>query len=154
MKYFQISILFYFLLLTISCDSSSKEPTQEQSIQTFLDEFLIAFNNTQIEKIDELSASPFVFYVGGKLSEGSSYGAIVDFEAIKKTGWKYIQITSYEIFFENELSSQIRLDFSRHNEKDEILVSSNVIWTLIKEKSKWKLKSAIILDNIPLAKED
>lgn len=159
-KYFKLALMPLFLIEFNSCELKQNEAyldqvsKQEVSIQAFIEDFLEAFNNTDIAKIDELSASPFVFYVGGKLSKGNTYGAIVDFDAIKESGWKYTQINSSKIFYEDSNSSQVKLEFTRYNDKDEAMVTSYVIWTLIKSDSNWKVKSAIILDNIALAKEE
>lgn len=106
-------LILLFLVGFTSCSSkengaeSVQAIKQEASIQTFIDDFLKAFNNADISKIDELSASPFVFYVGGKLSSGNTYGAIVDFDAIKSSGWKYTKINASKIFYEDLNSSQV-----------------------------------------------
>ena len=159
-KFKNLSLLLLILVGFTSFDYKQNEAqatqvtNQDVSIQTFLDDFSEAFNNTDIARIDELSASPFLFYVGGKLNKGNTYGSIVDFDAIKKSGWKYTKIDSSEIFYEDESSAQLKVDFTRYNDNDEAMVTSYVIWTLIKHNSNWKIKSAIILDKIPLAQEE
>lgn len=157
-KFLNLILILIFAISINSCELKKKEAkaikseSKETSIQAFVDDFIIAFNNTDIDKIDQLSASPFFFYVGGKLSSGKTYGAIVDFDAIKESGWRYTTIDDSEIFYQDDNSAQIRLGFTRYNDMDEAIVSSNVIWTLIKNDNKWKIKSAIILENIALAK--
>ena len=89
-KYQNLGLFLLLLIGFNSCELKKNESQlaqiieQEVSIQAFIEDFLKAFNNMDLAKIDELSASPFVFYVGGKLSKGNTYGAIVDFDAIKE----------------------------------------------------------------------
>lgn len=118
----------------------------EDLIQTFFE----AFNSTDSKKLDELTSSPFIFFVGNKISTDTTYSEAVDFDAIKKTGWRYSKINSSEILYEDKYSSQVKINFSRFNKSDEILSTNDVIYTLILYNSSWEIKSAIILGELTL----
>jgi len=147
----KIGILISFLLIgSILLVGSNTLTAQTTKPEDLIQSLFEAFNKTDLKKLDELTASPFIFVVGNKISITNTYSEAVDFDAIKKTGWGYSKINSSEILYEDKYSSQVHISFSRFNKNDEVMSTNDVIYTLILNNSNWKIKSAVIVGHLTL----
>ena len=105
-----------------------------------------------IEKINELWDVPIVYFVGQEIRVGKSYSEIVNYENLKRGGWSYSKINSIEpILVQNDFAIY-KTNFTRFNDRDVEVLSSDTNLTLIKKNNIWKLKVAIIPINIPTGK--
>ena len=147
----KIGILISFLLIgSILLIGSNTLTAQTTKPEDLIQSLFEAFNKTDLKKLDELTASPFIFVVGNKISITNTYSEAVDFDAIKKTGWGYSKINSSEILYEDKYSSQVHISFSRFNKNDQVMSTNDVIYTLILNNSNWKIKSAVIVGHLTL----
>lgn len=147
----KIGILISFLLIgSILLIGSNTLTAQTTKPEDLIQSLFEAFNKTDLKKLDELTASPFIFVVGDKISITNTYSEAVDFDAIKKTGWGYSKINSSEILYEDKYSSQVHISFSRFNKNDQVMSTNDVIYTLILNNSNWKIKSAVIVGHLTL----
>ena len=147
----KIGILISFLLIgSILLIGSNTLTAQTTKPEDLIQSLFEAFNKTDLKKLDELTASPFIFFVGDKISITNTYSEAVDFDAIKKTGWGYSKINSSEILYEDKYSSQVHISFSRFNKNDQVMSTNDVIYTLILNNSNWKIKSAVIVGHLTL----
>ena len=115
-------------------------------------DFFYHFNSMNVEKINELWDIPIVYFVGQEIRVGKSYSEIVNYENLKKGGWSYSKINSIEpVLVQNDFAIY-KTNFTRFNDRDIEVLSSDTNLTLIKKNNIWKLKVAIIPINIPTGK--
>ena len=106
-------------------------------------------------KVDSDPESTFVFPAAiineGKIRyiQNASEG-VFDYEAIKATGWSYSKISKVTVLSEEKKTSLVKVNFTRNNERDEVLSNNAVFYALTKTKDGWRVISAIIPDGIVL----
>ena len=138
-----ILILFSSLLFT---DDSYNNP------ESVIKDFFYHFNQMDIEKIDALWDSPITYFVGKQIIIGESYSEIVNYENLKKEGWSYSKINSINLKVYQENFGIYTVNFTRFNDQNVAVLTTDTNLTLIKRGDDWKLKMAIIPINISIGK--
>ena len=137
--------LFLFSSLLFAKDDIN-DP--ERAIQ----DFFYHFNEMDINKINELWDLPITYFVGDEIIVANSYSGIVNYENLKKEGWSYSKINSIDPIVLQEDFAIYKTNFTRFNDQDIELISTDTNITLIKRGNFWKLKIAIIPINISTGK--
>ena len=137
--------LFLFSSLLFAKDDNN-DP--ERVIQ----DFFYHFNEMDINKINELWDLPITYFVGDEIIVAKSYSEIVNYENLKKEGWSYSKINSIDPIVLQEDFVIYKTNFTRYNDQDIELISTDTNITLIKRGDFWKLKIAIIPINISTGK--
>ena len=137
--------LFLFSSLLFAKDDNN-DP--ERVIQ----DFFYHFNEMDINKINELWDLPITYFVGDEIIVANSYSGIVNYENLKKEGWSYSKINSIDPIVLQEDFAIYKTNFTRFNDQDIELISTDTNITLIKRGNFWKLKIAIIPINISTGK--
>ena len=102
------------------------------------------FNEMDINKINELWDLPITYFVGDEIIVAKSYSEIVNYENLKKEDWSYSKINSIDPIVSQEDFAIYKTNFTRFNNQDIELISTDTNLTLIKRGDYWKLKIAII----------
>ena len=140
------------LLITPFALACHHEEAKGDSPETFIKRYFHEFNSMIVDSDPE---STFVFPAAiineGKIRyiRNASEG-VFDYEAIKATGWSYSKISKVTVLSEEKKSSLVKVNFTRNNEKDEVLSNNSVFYALTKTKDGWRVISAIIPDGIVL----
>ena len=140
------------LLITPFALACHHEEAKGDSPETFIKRYFQEFNSMIVDSDPE---STFVFPAAiineGKIRyiRNASEG-VFDYEAIKATGWSYSKISKVTVLSEEKKSSLVKVNFTRNNEKDEVLSINSVFYALTKTKDGWRVISAIIPDGIVL----
>jgi len=146
------SSIILSLLITPIALACHHEEASGDSPETFVKRYFQEFNSM---KVDSNPESTFVFPAAiindGKIRyiQNASEG-VFDYEAIKATGWSYSKISKVTVLSEEKRSSLVKVDFTRNNERDEVLSNNSVFYALTKTKDGWRVVSAIIPDGIVL----
>ena len=117
-----------------------------------IEDFFSHFNEMDLNKINELWDSPITYFVGDEIIVAKSYSEIVNYENLKKGGWSYSKINSIDPIVLQEDFAIYKTNFTRFNNQDVELISTDTNLTLIKRGDYWKLKIAIIPINISTGK--
>ena len=117
-----------------------------------IEDFFYHFNEMDINKINELWDLPITYFVGDEIMVAKSYSEIVNYENLKKEGWAYSKINSIDPIVSQEDFAIYKTNFTRFNNQDIELISTDTNLTLIKSGDYWKLKIAIIPINISTGK--
>ena len=146
------SSVILFLLITPIGLARHHEEAKGDSPETFIKRYFQEFNSMIVDSDPE---STFVFPAAiineGKIRyiRNASEG-VFDYEAIKATGWSYSKISKVTVLSEEKKTSLVKVNFTRNNEKDEVLTNNAVFYALTKTKDGWRVISAIIPDGIVL----
>ena len=117
-----------------------------------IEDFFYHFNEMDINKINELWDLPITYFVDGEIVVAKSYSEIVNYENLKKEGWSYSKINSIDPIVSQEDFAIYKTNFTRFNNQDLELISTDTNLTLVKRGDSWKLKIAIIPINISTGK--
>ena len=140
-----LSTLFLFSSLLFAKDENNNP-------EKVIEDFFYHFNEMDVNKINELWDLPITYFVGDEIIVAQSYNEIVNYENLKKEGWSYSKINSIDPIVYQEDFAIYKTNFTRFNNQDIELISTDTNITLIKRGDSWKLKIAIIPINISTGK--
>ena len=140
-----IGLMFLLLSVTTLADNhSSPEMTIERYFSSFNDEDMDALNKT--------ADSPFFYIIDGKPRSYERFGDAIDFEGLKASGWSYSLMHSKELVYSDDLTAAVRVNFSRFNESDEVISTSDVVYLLVRRDEEWKVKGGLLSGTLTLGK--
>ena len=128
------------LLLTLLISGGLWAQNPEEALYKYFE----LFNSADKDAINEASDSPFVFLIGNKKTVSKKYGDSVDFEGLTKQGWARSKINESELVYADEISAMVDVNFSRLNDDDEVLSTTDAIYLLVNKDGKWLLKAGFI----------
>ena len=117
--------LFLFSSLLFAKDANSNP-------EKVIEDFFYHFNEMDINKINELWDLPITYFVGDEIISAKSYSEIVNYENLKKEGWSYSKINSIDPIVSQEDFAIYKTNFTRFNNQDIELISTDTNLTLIK----------------------
>lgn len=136
------------LLLTLLVSGSLWAQNPEEALYKYFE----LFNIADKDAINEASDSPFVFLIGNNKTVSKNYGDSVDFEGLRKQGWAYSKINKSELIYADELSAMVDINFSRLNDDEKVLSTTDATYLLVNKNGKWLLKAGFINSNLSLGK--
>ena len=83
-----------------------------------------------------------------------NYTDMVDFEAIKASGWSYSKINNTNLLYEDSNTSMIHVNFSRYKEDDSVLTTHDFSYLLVADDVDWKIKAALSAGEIVLGNSE
>ena len=145
-------LVFVFGLsgLALAGGHLENEKTPEKFLQYYFD----AFNAQDAEKLDTVFAAPFQRIRNGETVSYNSWREYINFDRIKKTGWKRSVIDETEIVYDSDKTAVVRIIFSRLDASDKIVAKAEAAMVIVKPDSQWKLATILLPGSIPVSEED
>ena len=126
----------------------------EKTPEKFLQYYFDAFNAQDAEKLDTVFATPFLRIRNGETVSYTSWREYINFEVVKKTGWKRSVINETEIVYDSDKTAVVRILFSRLDASDNIVAKAEAAMIIVKPGSQWKLATILLPKSIPVSDED
>ena len=142
--------VFGFAGLALAGGHLENEKTPEKFLQYYFD----AFNAQDAEKLDTVFATPFQRIRNGETISYTSWREYINFEVVKKTGWKRSVINETEIVYDSDKTAVVRILFSRLDASDNIVAKAEAAMIIVKPDSQWKLATILLPETIPVSEED
>ncbi len=144
-------LVFVFGLsgLALAGGHLENEKTPEKFLQYYFD----AFNAQDAEKLDTVFAAPFQRIRNGETVSYNSWREYINFDFIKKTGWKRSVIDETEIVYDSDKTAVVRIIFSRLDASDKIVAKAEAAMVIVKPGSQWKLATILLPGSIPVSEE-
>ena len=142
--------VFGFAGLALAGGHLENEKTPEKFLQYYFD----AFNAQDAEKLDSIFATPFQRIRNGETVSYTSWREYINFEVVKKTGWKRSVINETEIVYDSDKTAVVRILFSRLDASDNIVAKAEAAMIIVKPDSQWKLATILLPVTIPVSEED
>jgi hypothetical protein len=145
-------LVFVFGLsgLALAGGHLENEKTPEKFLQYYFD----AFNAQDEKKLDTVFATPFQRIRNGETVSYNSWREYINFDVIKKTGWKRSVIDETEIVYDSDKTAVVRIIFSRLDASDKIVAKAEAAMVVVKPDSQWKLATILLPGSIPVSEED
>ena len=152
MRKFLVVLGFFFGLsgLALAGGHLENEKTPEKFLQYYFD----AFNAQDAEKLDTVFATPFQRIRNGETVSYKSWREYINFEVVKKTGWKRSVINETEIVYDSDKTAIVRILFSRLDASDNIVAKAEAAMIIVRPGSQWKLATILLPGSIPVSEED
>ena len=145
-----LGFVFGFTGLALAGGHLENEKTPEKFLQYYFD----AFNAQDAKKLDTVFAKPFQRIRNGETVSYTSWREYINFEVVKKTGWKRSVINETEIVYDSDKTAVVRILFSRLDASDNIVAKAEAAMIIVKPDSQWKLATILLPETIPVSKED
>ena len=126
----------------------------EKTPEKFLQYYFDAFNAQDAKKLDTVFATPFQRIRNGETISYTSWREYINFEVVKKTGWKRSVINETEIVYDSDKTAVVRILFSRLDASDNIVAKAEAAMIIVKPGSQWKLATILLPESIPVSEED
>ena len=149
---FLATVLFVlgFCSLAVAGGHLENEKTPEKFLQYYFD----AFNAQDAKKLDTVFATPFQRIRNGETVSYNSWREYINFDVVKKTGWKRSVIDETEIVYDSDETAVVRIVFSRLDASNKIVAKAEAAMVVVKPDSQWKLAMILLPGSIPVSEED
>jgi len=149
---FLATVLFVlgFCSLAVAGGHLENEKTPEKFLQYYFD----AFNAQDAKKLDTVFATPFQRIRNGETVSYNSWQEYINFDVVKKTGWKRSVIDETEIVYDSDKTAVVRIVFSRLDASNKIVAKAEAAMVVVKPDSQWKLAMILLPGSIPVSEED
>jgi hypothetical protein len=130
------------LWLLMSFSYASAHPQDGMSPEDLMRHYLKVFNEENLPALEEVYHYPHVKITNGKLSHIDNKNTpVIDFEGLKKSGWKYSKINSIKVLAEGANSALVEMVFSRFDKSDKEFFRSTAFYVLTKNQGYWQIIS-------------
>lgn len=130
------------LWLLMSFSYASAHPQDGMSPEDLMRHYLKVFNEENFPALEEVYHYPHVKITNGKLSHIDNKNTpVIDFEGLKKSGWKYSKINSIKVLAEGANSALVEMVFSRFDKSDKEFFRSTTFYVLTKNQGYWQIIS-------------
>ncbi|MDG2272216.1 MAG: hypothetical protein P8L39_07930 [Halioglobus sp.] len=126
---------------------------EELSPQQAVANYFEFFNNEDRASLNASSGNPFVFIIGGKPTAYSKYGDAVDFDGMKASGWSYSRVHKNELIYQDDISAMVDINFSRYDDADMPISTTDVVYLLVMRNGSWKVKGGFVNGNLTLGRD-
>ena len=72
---------------------------------------------------------------------------------MKASGWSYSRINKNELIYQDDISEMVDINFSRYNNDDEVVSTTDVVYLLVMRDGSWKVKGGFVDGNITLGRD-
>ena len=147
-------LCFLLLIFTMQIGIVEKPLAKEMEPEVFLQYFIEAFNDKNSNVLKTVFNEPLLRVTAGRATSYTSWNDYIDYQKIESTGWTRSVINSSSVPFEDNESAVLKMNFSRLDNKDNLIVRSDVTYLLLKVKGAWKIATVIIPDKVPVSSGD
>ena len=119
-----------------------------------MDNYFNDFSSGDIKKVERNYSFPLIVIQNGNKTIHEEISTFLNFEEIKKTGWKESIINSVMVIIKKDNSAVTQVNFSRVNNRGDVYLTTDANYILIKEGEDWYISGVIIDSDIPLGIEN
>lgn len=137
-----MKILISLIAFTLMTFNATAESLQDLTPETFMHYYVRIFNEENLPALQSAYHFPHVKIRSGQMMyfEDSSRPA-VDFDAIKRTGWRYSRIHHVRVLAENRHSAMVEMKFARFDDSDKEILNQTSFYQLTKRSGFWQIIS-------------
>ena len=122
-----------FLLILVITMMMTENIYACKTPEELMDNYFNDFSSGDIKKVERNYSFPLIVIQNGNKTIHEKISTFLNFEEIKKTGWKESVINSVMIILKKDKSAVTQVNFSRVNNKGDIYLTTDANYNLIKE---------------------
>ncbi len=132
--------LFVFAILT--CSVAGAHPQDDLSPEGLMHYYVKVFNDENLAALQDVYHFPHVKLTGGKLSQiDDKTIPVIDFDGLKKSGWKYSKINQVKVLAEGSNAALVELNFSRFDASGKEFLNQTTFYNLTRNNGYWQIMS-------------
>ena len=122
--------------------NATAESLQDLTPESFMHYYVGIFNDENLPALQSAYHFPHVKIRSGQMIYfEDSIKPAVDFETIKRTGWRYSRIHHIRVLAENSHSAMVEMRFSRFDATDREILNQITFYQLTKRSGFWQIIS-------------
>lgn len=122
--------------------NTSAESLEDLTPEAFMHYYVRMFNEENLPALQRAYHFPHVKIRSGQLVYfEDSMKPAVDFDAIKRTGWRYSRIHHVQVLAENIHSAMVEMKFARFDAADREILNQTSFYQLTKRSGFWQIIS-------------
>jgi len=133
-------VLFAFCMVFVF-SSVSAHPQDGLSPEGLLTYYIKVFNAEDAAALEDVYHFPNVKIQSGKLVVQESKGVPIDYDALKKSGWKYSKVKSIKPISIGDNSDLLEMEYARYDAKDKEYLRLTGFYVLTKNAGYWQILS-------------
>lgn len=122
--------------------NAAAQSLQDLTPESFMHYYVQIFNEENLPALQDAYYFPHVKIRSGQMVifEDRKIPA-VDFDAIKRTGWRYSRIHHIRVLAENPFAAMVEMKFSRFDAADKEILNQRSFYQLTKRSGFWQIIS-------------
>lgn len=133
-------VLFAFCMVFMF-STVMAHPQDSLSPEGLLTYYIKVFNEENSAALEDVYHFPNVKIQSGKLVVQESKGVPIDYEALKKSGWKYSKVKSIKPISIGANSALLQMEYARYDAKDKEYLRLTGFYVLTKNAGYWQILS-------------
>ncbi len=134
--------LFVLLFASLFISSAHAHPQDNLSPEELMHYYVKVFNEENLTALQDVYHFPHVKQMSGRLTIIEDKNVpVIDFDALKKTGWKYSKVNSVKVLAEGTNAALVELNFSRFNAEGKEFLNQTGFYYLTKAAGYWQVMS-------------
>ena len=131
-----------FLFFSLVFSSAFAHPQDGLTPEGLMHYYVKVFNEENLAALQEVYHSPHVKIMSGRLTAIDDKNIpVIDFDALKKTGWKYSKVNSVKVLAEGANAALVELNFSRFDASGKEFLNQTGFYNLTKNNGYWQIIS-------------
>ncbi len=134
--------LVLFLFASAIFSTAAAHPQDNLSPEGLMHLYVKLVNEENTSALQDIYHFPHVKITGGKLTQiDDPTIPVIDFDGLKKSGWKYSKINQVKILAEGSNAALVELNFSRFDANNKEFLNQTTFYNLTKNKGYWQILS-------------
>ena len=143
-----------FLLILVITIMMTESIYACKTPEELMNNYFNDFSSGDIKKVERNYSFPLMVIQNGNKTIHEEISTFLNFEEIRKTGWKESVINSVMIILKKDKSAVTQVNFSRVNNRGNVYLTTDANYILIKEDEDWYISGVIIDSDVPLGIEN
>ena len=126
----------------LACASAFAHPQDNLSPEGLMHYYVKVVNEENLVALQDVYHFPHVKITGGKLAQIEDKSIpVIDFDGLKKSGWKYSKINQVKVLAEGSNAALVELNFSRFDANDKEFLNQTTFYNLTRNNGYWQIMS-------------
>ena len=131
-----------FLSACLTCCAAFAHPQDNLSPEGLMHLYVKLVNEENTAALQDIYHFPHVKITGGKLAQiDDPTTPVIDFEGLKKSGWKYSKINQVKVLAEGSNAALVELNFSRFDANGKEFLNQTTFYNLTRNNGYWQIMS-------------
>ncbi len=134
--------LALFLFAVFASSIAWAHPQDNMSPEDLMHYYVKVVNEESLAALQDVYHFPHVKITGGKLAQIEDKTIpVIDFDGLKKSGWKYSKINQVKVLAEGTNAALVELNFSRFDANDKEFLNQTTFYNLTRNNGYWQIMS-------------
>ncbi len=141
---------FFIVFAVFAFSSAFAHPQDDLSPEGLMHYYVKVVNDENLAALQDVYHFPHVKITGGKLAQIDDKSLpVIDFEGLKKSGWKYSKINQVKVLAEGNNAALVELHFSRFDANDKEFLNQTTFYNLTRNNGYWQIMSIQSMGQLP-----